>query len=305
MSNKSMGVDAQFVEGGTTPFEGPATRIIREAEEEILPKESSKSFLKGPRTKHLGPEKGRLDRLHAQYKDDPSESNLNSLLAEVERYSRRVIAMTGGAHGNVLNQSPTDQYPTGDISHGVAIRVWQNLGKFDGKSRFRSWVFRITKNIMVDAIRKHGRLKEDEYHDWKYNNRPYEEPIAVGNRAAAGKSANGEFEVESSSKAPLVPIYNDPGVDIAELREQLYELIEEHLDGLDYIVAIRLMDGYTPARLAKVLNEKPKAIYNRIQRVKRLLKEAAAEADSKSEPSNVVVVRKERTTLPAPSQAAD
>src|SRR5579862_3306787 len=148
MSVESFGVDAPFVEGAVTPFESEVTKIFKTAEREAFPKESrGGSLLDGPDTNGLGPVKGRLNRLYAQYSGDRNEDNLNLLLAEVERYARRVTTGKGGAFAGYLNQSVTEQYSVSEISAGTVIKVWRSLHRFDGRSKFSQWVFRIAQNV--------------------------------------------------------------------------------------------------------------------------------------------------------------
>ncbi len=44
-----------------------------------------------------------------------------------------------------------------DIAQEVFIRAYQNLGKFDGRSSLRTWLFRIAYNLCVDVARKKSR----------------------------------------------------------------------------------------------------------------------------------------------------
>src|SRR5580700_2932907 len=149
MSVESLGVDAPYVDGAVTPFVSNAGKVFEEVEKEAFPPEPrGGSLLKGPDTSDLGPEKGRLDRLYAQYKAAPGEDNLNLLLAEVERYARSVTAGKGGAFRSYLHQSATEKYPASEISSEVMIKVWRNLEKFDGRSKFSVWVFRIARNTV-------------------------------------------------------------------------------------------------------------------------------------------------------------
>lgn len=41
-----------------------------------------------------------------------------------------------------------------DISQEVFIKIYKNLDKFDGKSSFSTWVYRITTNACIDELRK-------------------------------------------------------------------------------------------------------------------------------------------------------
>jgi Transposase, Mutator family len=80
----SAGVNAQFTDTHVTPFRSESSRFF----ENLFEKETSTSLLDGPYACDLGPEKGRLDRLHALCKGDPSDQNLNMLIVEVEHYAR-------------------------------------------------------------------------------------------------------------------------------------------------------------------------------------------------------------------------
>jgi len=49
--------------------------------------------------------------------------------------------------------SPED---TEDILQDVFIKVYKNINKFDDSYKFSTWVFQITRNTTIDAIRKKG-----------------------------------------------------------------------------------------------------------------------------------------------------
>ena len=43
-----------------------------------------------------------------------------------------------------------------DILQDVFIKVYKNINRFDDSYRFSTWVFQITRNTTIDAIRKNG-----------------------------------------------------------------------------------------------------------------------------------------------------
>jgi hypothetical protein len=123
MSIESFGVDAPFVDGVVTPFVSKVSEIFNEAEKEAFPKESrGGTLLEGPDLSGLGPEKGGLDRLYAQYVDAPTEENSRILLGEVERYGRRITIGKGGGLAKYVSQSVTD-YASTDVSLKVAVNI--------------------------------------------------------------------------------------------------------------------------------------------------------------------------------------
>lgn len=67
----------------------------------------------------------------------------------VERYQRRVYAV---AYGIVRNHD--DAW---DIAQESFVKAYRNLGRFQGKSGFYTWIYRITYNLCIDSMRSKGR----------------------------------------------------------------------------------------------------------------------------------------------------
>ncbi len=64
----------------------------------------------------------------------------------VNRHRGRVYAMTYNLTGN-----ESDAW---DLSQEVFIKAWRALPKFEGKSSFFTWLYRITHNVVYDFMRK-------------------------------------------------------------------------------------------------------------------------------------------------------
>ena len=64
----------------------------------------------------------------------------------VERYQARVYSIVYGIMGS--------RDEAEDLSQEVFIKVYENLGHFKGKSRFYTWIYRITVNVCLSAQRK-------------------------------------------------------------------------------------------------------------------------------------------------------
>lgn len=45
-----------------------------------------------------------------------------------------------------------------DLIQDATIKAWQNVDKFEGKSKVSSWLCSIAKNTAIDHLRKHGRM---------------------------------------------------------------------------------------------------------------------------------------------------
>jgi RNA polymerase sigma-70 factor (ECF subfamily) len=48
-----------------------------------------------------------------------------------------------------------------DLSQDVLAAVWQKIGSFEGRSKFSSWLFSVTRNRCIDASRRVDLLADD------------------------------------------------------------------------------------------------------------------------------------------------
>ena len=69
--------------------------------------------------------------------------------ALVERYQRRV---TGVAQAIVHNQDDAVE-----LAQETFVRAYENLSKFESRSSFSTWLYRIAANIAIDFRRREGR----------------------------------------------------------------------------------------------------------------------------------------------------
>ena len=67
----------------------------------------------------------------------------------VERYKKRVYGIVYGIMGS--------RDEAEDLSQGVFIKVYENLRHFKRKSKFYTWLYRITVNACLSAQRKKGQ----------------------------------------------------------------------------------------------------------------------------------------------------
>jgi RNA polymerase sigma-70 factor (ECF subfamily) len=69
--------------------------------------------------------------------------------ALVERYQRRVV---GVALAVVHNQDDALE-----LAQETFVRAYENLGKFESRSSFSTWLYRIAANLAIDFRRREGR----------------------------------------------------------------------------------------------------------------------------------------------------
>lgn len=71
----------------------------------------------------------------------------------ISGYERKVINAAYGMLGN-----REDAY---DIAQEVFIKVFNNIGKFNGQSSFSTWLYKVTSNVCLDELRKRKRRISD------------------------------------------------------------------------------------------------------------------------------------------------
>ena len=75
----------------------------------------------------------------------------------VTRYRGRIYAMTLNMTGN-----DADAW---DLSQEVFIKAWRSLPKFEARSQFFTWIYRITHNVVIDWVRKRKIQGGTEFND--------------------------------------------------------------------------------------------------------------------------------------------
>ncbi|MEO1382738.1 MAG: RNA polymerase sigma factor [Bacteroidota bacterium] len=52
-----------------------------------------------------------------------------------------------------------------DLMHDIFVKLYEKLGRFEGKSSFSTWLFSFTRNSTLDYLRKKGRMPRQEWDD--------------------------------------------------------------------------------------------------------------------------------------------
>lgn len=74
------------------------------------------------------------------------KGDYESLEILVRQYLRPIYGFVYKQVGNAQDSE--------DITQDVFVKVWKNIKKFDRKKSFKSWIFSIAKNSVIDFIRK-------------------------------------------------------------------------------------------------------------------------------------------------------
>lgn len=67
-----------------------------------------------------------------------------------------------------------------DLAQESFIRAWQKLGSFRGDSKFSSWLFRLTSNVVIGHLRKHSKWQIDSLDEAAYDQtQSYDRPFGM------------------------------------------------------------------------------------------------------------------------------
>lgn len=110
------------------------------------------------------PEKSLEKRLAALDKKEPKNSfeeklvilakngNTEAFDILIKRYRRMILSIAYAASKN--------EYDACDMAQEVFLKLYKNIGRFEGKSKFSTWAYRVAKNTCIDEIRRIKRINK-------------------------------------------------------------------------------------------------------------------------------------------------
>jgi RNA polymerase sigma-70 factor (ECF subfamily) len=75
----------------------------------------------------------------------------------VSKYRAKIFTMV---YGMVRNE-----HDASDLAQEGFLKAWRSIHRFDGRSSFYTWLYRITVNLTLDSLRRKGRCQEVELSD--------------------------------------------------------------------------------------------------------------------------------------------
>jgi RNA polymerase sigma-70 factor (ECF subfamily) len=164
----------------------------------------------------------------------------------VERYQGRVFRLA--------LRVMRDEEQARDVSQEAFLKVYRSIDRFEGRSSFYTWLYRLTMNVCLDAKR---RDKSDRHVEWN-------EEVAL------------DTEGEISGPAPLAA--PSKSLERSELRESMQKAIDELPDDARRTFLLREVDGLSYTEIATALEIPKGTVMSRLHYARRRLREALLES---------------------------
>jgi RNA polymerase sigma-70 factor (ECF subfamily) len=167
----------------------------------------------------------------------------------VERHQRRAFA--------IALSLVRDENDARELVQDAFLRVFKNLGGFQGGSSFFTWLYRIITNLSIDLIRKPGRQTVD--------------------------LEEGRLEQEDGADFDLPFISRMDGADPADVvrRREIAARLQTALDALPSyhraVIVMREIDGLSYEEMAQAMSVSKGTIMSRLFHARQKLQRALAD----------------------------
>ena len=170
----------------------------------------------------------------------------------VERYQ-------GRAYGLALRVLRNEEQAR-DAVQDAFIKVYGSLGRFEGRSGFYTWLYRLVMNVCLDMKR---RDRSGRHVEWE--------------EERAGEIAQGAEALVSGANAPE---RQGPGAELerAELREAMARAIETLPEDARRTLELREIDGLSYAEIAQAVGVPKGTVMSRLFYARRRVRAALVEA---------------------------
>jgi RNA polymerase sigma-70 factor (ECF subfamily) len=180
----------------------------------------------------------------------------------VEQYKRgdaaameRLVLKYQNRLYNVILRICTNPDDAAELTQETFVKVIENIARFQGKSSFYTWAFRIAVNLTLNLCRRRARLGFRS--------------LDAGECGVGDRTALLLKEFLGNDKSP------DPA-NVAQNRE-LAEIVKQCLMKLDdshrTVVILRDIEGMSYAQMAQVLDVELGTVRSRLSRARHKLKE--------------------------------
>ncbi|MBN2536973.1 sigma-70 family RNA polymerase sigma factor [candidate division WOR-3 bacterium] len=169
------------------------------------------------------------------------QGNAEAFEELVRRYERKVYNITYRMLGNPEDASEALQ--------DTFLRAYRFVGKFQFKSKFYTWLYRIATNVSLTKLRKR------------------KSPVVMSIDEPVGDSGEMAFEIPDEQFSPE-RLYEQ-----REIRRKLKEAVDRLPEDYRTVVVLRDLEGLSNEDVSKVLNLSIPAVKSRLHRGRLALRE--------------------------------
>jgi len=179
------------------------------------------------------------------------EQYLNGDSAAMEqlvlRYQNRIY--------NVILKICADPDDAAELTQETFVKVIENLNKFEGRSGFYTWTFRIAVNLTLNYCQRNSRLA---FRSLDTEQQQDDDQV---------KQVLKDFLCDDSSPDPAAEVQN----------KELYKIAARTLMGLDEshraVIVLRDIEGMSYARIAEVLDIELGTVRSRLSRARSKMRD--------------------------------
>lgn len=174
--------------------------------------------------------------------DDPDADILElAAKGDLEGAIRLLMERHGDAVYRYIRKSLRDEARAADVQQRVFVEAYRDLPRFAGRSSLRTWVFAITRNRALDAIKQDKR---------------------AGSHIGEGDGAD----------APDPSASPGEQLDDARLRDALTRCLQKLEEHIRMAVLLRYQQGFSFEEMAEVSREKAGTLQARVMRALPVLR---------------------------------
>lgn len=162
----------------------------------------------------------------------------------VRKYQDRI-------YSTILNYVSNVEEAT-DLAQETFVKAYSGIGRFNGKSAFYTWLYRIAVNTAIDHLRKRPGVRVDSLEDDKFRE--------IGFEPAAGQLSDPQHAIT-----------------LNEDRKVLREAIASLSDKLRTALILHDIEGLSQEEIAEVINRPIGTVKSRVSRARNELRNMLTE----------------------------
>ncbi len=163
----------------------------------------------------------------------------------VERYQTKVINI---AYGMLSNQE--DAY---DAAQEAFIRIYRNIGNFQGKSSLSTWIYRIVANVCTDSLRKRGKKN------------------IISLDSGPGEEDSPPKELRDTAPTP------EAAAALSETQREVRQAISKLVEEQRIIITLYDIEGMSYEEIAHIVDCPVGTVKSRLNRARKSLKKILSE----------------------------